>query len=102
MEQRNLNTVVSRAFRTAVAVHFACLFVLFFVMRWTLVGAPHYVVAVILTVLMGVIAVLFVADMVTRGDESRGRAKLLDGIVGCIWFAVVGFLLMNSLRAGMW
>jgi len=102
VESSNLNTAISYGFRTAVAVHFACLFVLIFVMRRTLVGVPHYVVAVVLTILMAVIAVLFVAAMATRKDERRGHSKLVDGVVGCVWFAVVGFLFVNSFRAGIW
>ncbi len=97
---RNLNTAISYAFRTAVAVHFACLFVLFFVLRWSLVAVR--IVPAVLSILMAVVGVLFVADMATRKDEGRGQSKLVDAIIGCVWFVVVAFLLMNSCRTGIW
>ena len=102
MENRNLNTVISYGFRSAVGVHFVWLGVLTFGMRKTLVGFQHHVVAVVLTLLMAIIVMLFVAAMVTRKDDSRTYSKLVDVAVGCVWFAIVGFLVMNSVRAGMW
>lgn len=102
MENRNLNTVISYGFRSAVGVHFVWLGVLTFGLRKTLVGFQHHAVAVVLTLLMAIIVILFVADIVTREDGSRAYSKLVDVAVGCVWFAVVGFLVMNSVRAGMW
>jgi hypothetical protein len=102
MENRNLNTVISYGFRTAVALHFVSLSVLTFGTRKAFVGFQHHVVAVVLTLLMAIIVVLFVADMVTRKDESRAYSKLVDVTVGSVWFAIAGFLVVNSVRAGMW
>ena len=102
MPSRKLNTMLSYAFRAAVGVHFACLYVLIFVLRKTLAGAQHYAVAVALTLLMAAVVALFVADMATRTDEERQNSKFIDGVIGLIWFATVAFLSMNSLRAGDW
>jgi ABC-type Na+ efflux pump permease subunit len=102
METRNTNTVISYGFRTAVGVHFVCLCVLTFGMSKTLIGFSHHAVALVLTTLMAIIGVLFVGDMATRKDERREHSKLVDVVVGCVWLAIVGFLVMNSLRAGMW
>ena len=63
-------------------------------------GFRHHVVAVALTILMGVIAVLFMADMVTEKAEGREQAKVIDVILACTWFALVGYLVITSLRAG--
>jgi uncharacterized membrane protein len=101
MTKSKTNTIVSYAFRSAVAAHFASLFVLFFVLKNTLGGAQHYTVAVVLTILMAMIAVLFVADMAMRTDAGRGHAKLVDGVIGLVWLAVVVVLSVNSIRAGM-
>ncbi len=69
-------------------------------MSKTLIGFRHHVVAVVLTTLMAIIGVLFVADMATRKDERREHSKLVDVGVCCVWLAIVGFLVMNSLRLG--
>jgi uncharacterized membrane protein len=97
---RNLNTAFSYGFRSAVALHFASLFVLIFMLEDTLVGFRHHVVAVALSILMAVVAVLFMADMVTQKAEGREQAKVIDVILACTWFALVGYLVINSLRAG--
>jgi uncharacterized membrane protein len=100
MRTQNLNTVFSYGFRAAVGAHFACLCVLFFVLRNTLAGAQHYAVAVALSILIVAIVILFAADMMTRTNETRHKSKFVDGVIGLIWLATVGLLLMNSLRAG--
>jgi hypothetical protein len=100
MTQRTLNTVVSRAFRAAVGIHFACLFLLFFVLPYTLFGLWHFVVGVLLTALMLAILALFITDMVTKQDKQLRFSKLTDGVIGAVWIAVVLPLLMNSIRAG--
>ena|SRR5690242_19922666 len=94
------NTAISYAFRAAVALNVMSLIVLTFVLRNTLVGRPHVVVAVGLIILMVIEVVLFTIDMATRTVERRKRAKLIDFWIGCIWFVSLGFLFMNSLRGG--
>ncbi len=100
MDRVGTNTVVSYAFRSAIGAHFASLYVLIFGLKNTLFSAQHYAVAVALTILMAIIGVLFVVDMATRTDAGRGRSKLIDGVLGLIWLAVVVFLSVNSIRAG--
>ena len=102
MENRNLSTSLSYCFRTAIGLHFTCLCVLFFGIQNTLLGAQHCIASTPLTLLIVFVAVLFVADMVTRKDEGRKRSKLIDGAVGSVWVAIVVFLFMNSLGAGTW
>jgi hypothetical protein len=102
VSNRNLNTVVSKGFRMAVGTHLACLCVLFFGMKNTLLGLWHSVAAVILTALVGSIVVLFVIDMVTREDESRRLSKLIDGVIAIGWLAVVVPLFLNSWHSGIW
>ncbi len=100
MERRSVNTTISYVFRVAVAAHFAFLYLLIFGLPYTLAGLQHFAVAVVLTVLMAMIAVLIVADMATRTDARRPHAKLIDGVIASTWLVVVGFLLLNDLRYG--
>jgi len=102
MRRLELNTVVSRGFRVAVAIHLTCLYVLIFGLKSTLFGGSHYFAAAILTLLMGIIVVLFVADLLTADWQSRKLPSLVDGILGVAWIAIVGFLISNSLRVGIW
>ena len=101
MVKIDTNTVVSYAFRSAVGAHFTSLFGLIFVSKTTLVGEQYRIVAVVLSILMAMIALLFVADMATRIEAERKHAKLIDGVLGLIWLAVVVFLSVNSIRAGL-
>ncbi len=100
--RHKLNTIISYAVRTAVGVHFACLYVLTFGLTYTLAGLNHYVAAVALTILMAAIVVLFVVDIMTRRDEKRSHSKLIDTVIGSAWVVVVGFLLLNNVRSGLW
>lgn len=93
---------MSTTFRIAVAAHLACLYILTFEVKNTLFGFWHNVVAAILTTLMGLIVVLFTVDMATREDRSRKLSKLIDGIIGAVWLAVMVPLVLNSYRAGVW
>jgi hypothetical protein len=93
-----LNTPISYAFRAAVALNVAFLFVLTFVLRDTIVGRPHLIVAVCLSILMVMEVVLFIIDMSTPAVAARKHAKLIDFWIGCIWFISLGFLFMNSLH----
>jgi hypothetical protein len=47
---------------------------------------------------MAIVAVLFVADMVTRREETRSYSKALDAAVGTLWFVFVAWLVLLSLR----
>jgi uncharacterized SAM-binding protein YcdF (DUF218 family) len=102
VKRRDLNAIMSYLFRAAVGVHLGCPYVLIFVLPYTFIGLQHLVVAIVLTILMVAIAVLFVADMVTRKREGRVYSKLVDAGIGSAWIAVVGFLLLNNLRSGIW
>ena len=97
-QSRSLNTLFSYAFRASVAVHILSLGVLFFVLRNTFVGLPHVLIEIALTVMMALVAVLFVADMVTRRAETRSYSKAFDAVVGGLWCAFVTWLILLSLR----
>jgi hypothetical protein len=84
-------------FRIGVALHLVILYVLTFGMSSTLFGLWHYIVAVALTLLMGVIVVFFVADM-AMPNASR-LSKAVDAVIGIGWSALVGFLVSNSWHA---
>jgi hypothetical protein len=99
---RNVNKWVSNTFRILVGIHLAALCVLTFGLKDTLFGFWHTIVAIGLTILMVSIAALFIWDMATPNDASRKSAKLIDGLIGAGWLALVGFLILNSERAGFW
>ena len=99
---QNANTSASYGFRVLVIVHLVCLYVLTFGMKNTLYGHSHNVLAIALTVLMTGIVALFVTDMLTRKETSRKFAKLVDGALGGAWLALMGFLLLQNLRSGIW
>lgn len=69
-------------------------------MTHTLFGFRHYVIAVVLTLVMALVVVLFVADMATVGTARL--AKAIDAIIGIGWAALVGFLVSNSWHAAVW
>ncbi len=98
---RNVNTWVSNSFRILVSIHLACLYVLFFGLKNTLFGFWHTVVVVGLTLLMISIVASFVWDVTTWKDTSRKSAKLIDGLICAGWIALVGFLILNSVRVGL-
>jgi phosphate/sulfate permease len=83
----------------AVALHFVMLYGLTFGMTSTLFGLQHYPAAVALTLLMGAIAVLFVADTATPTSSKLSRA--IGAIIGIGWSALIGLLVSNSWRAGV-
>lgn len=88
----------SWGFRAGVALHVIALYVMMFAMRSALSGAWHLVAAVALTLLISLIAFLFIADM--TGSQSN-LSKAIDAFVGLGWSALVGFLISNSWRAGL-
>jgi len=83
-----------------VVVHLLCLYGLFFVMRDTLFGFWHGVIATGLTLLMITIVALFIWDMTIARNGSPKSAKLIDGLLGGGWLCLVGFLMLNSIRRG--
>jgi hypothetical protein len=87
MDSHRLNALSSYGFRSAIGAHLLLLCILFFVLKNTVVAEPHHVVAVCVTALMAIVATLFVLDMTTRKQPERKNAKLIDGVVGCAWFA---------------
>ncbi len=97
-----VNTISSYGFRAAVAIHLLSLVVLYFVVPITFLGTPHFFIGIWLTVLMAAILLLFIADMSTSVYEKRGRAKLVDVVIGVVWLCVVGPLLANNIRTGLW
>jgi hypothetical protein len=102
MAMLGTNRFVSGSFRVAVAAHFVCLYVLTFGMRRTLLGPVHYFAAAMLNLLMAIIVVLFTADMLTTKAESRRSPRIVDGALGLVWITIVGLLLSNNLRTGIW
>ena len=99
---RNLSVRVSNAFRILVAIHLICLYVLFFAMRNTLFGFWHDMVAIGLTLLMIAIVALFIWDMTISRDAARKSTRLVDGLLGGGWLCLVGSLILNSMRSGIW
>ena len=99
---KNVSLHVSMMFRILVALHLLSLYVLTFVMKTTVFGFWHVVVAAGLTFLMFSIVTLFVWDMATPQEMSSKSTKLIDGLLGAGWLCIVGFLVMNSLRSGIW
>jgi len=65
-------------------------------------GFSHFALAVALTALMVLMVVMFVIDIKTKYEKNRKRSKVTDGFIGVGWAVIVGVLVMNSWRSGLW